>query len=352
MSIDIKYMKRCLELAEIGLGNTYSNPMVGSVIVHNDKIIGEGFHHKAGEAHAEVNAIKSVKDKALLKESTLYVNLEPCAHFGKTPPCSLLIKEMGIPKVVIGCTDTFSEVSGKGIQILKDAGVDVVVGILEEESRELNKRFFTFHEKKRPYIILKWAQTIDGFIDINREQSDYGQPTWITNKIAKKLVHKWRSEEQAILVGTNTAIKDNPSLTVREWDGKDPLRLLIDQQNRVPRSHHILNDQIKTVVFTQNDLPGGNKTTFVPIDFEKDVISQILAYLYQQNIQSVIIEGGREVLLSFIQANIWDEARVFIGNKWFKSGVKSPELRMEPIQADEIGNSKLFFFRNLLAKAY
>jgi diaminohydroxyphosphoribosylaminopyrimidine deaminase/5-amino-6-(5-phosphoribosylamino)uracil reductase len=351
MSIDIKYMKRCLGLAELGLGNTYSNPMVGSVIVHNDKIIGEGFHHKAGEPHAEVNAIHSVKDKSLLKESTLYVNLEPCAHFGKTPPCSLLIKEMGIPKVVIGCTDTFSEVSGKGIQILKDAGVDVVVGVLEEESRELNKRFFTFHEKKRPYVILKWAQTMDGFIDIDREKSDYGQPTWITNEIAKKLVHKWRSEEQAILVGTNTAIKDNPSLTVREWDGKDPLRLLIDRQNRVPRSHHILNDQTETVVFTQKELPGGHKTTYMSVDFDKDIIPQILSYLYQENIQSVIIEGGREVLLSFIQANIWDEARVFIGNKWFKSGVKSPDLGMEPTQADEIGNSKLFLYRNLLAKA-
>lgn len=350
MDIDQKYMLRCLELAKTGLGNTYSNPMVGSVIVHNQKIIGEGFHHKAGEPHAEVNAINSVRNKNLLKDSIIYVNLEPCAHYGKTPPCSLLIKEMKIPKVVIGCTDTFSEVAGKGIRMLKDAGVDVIVGVLEQESRELNKRFFTYHEKKRPYIILKWAQTQDGFIDIDRELADYGQPTWITNKVAKKLVHKWRSEEQAILVGTKTAIKDNPSLTVREWSGKNPVRILLDRQNIVPVTHHILDDNVETLVFTRHKMPDKSMTKFVCIDFKDDVIRQILSYLYQQKIQSVIIEGGRTVLQSFIDTNLWDETRLFVGNKWFKSGVKAPILMGEPLKTEEIGNSQLFFYRNFDAE--
>ncbi|MCW3784857.1 bifunctional diaminohydroxyphosphoribosylaminopyrimidine deaminase/5-amino-6-(5-phosphoribosylamino)uracil reductase RibD [Plebeiibacterium sediminum] len=346
MNKDQLYMQRCLEIAQNGLGNTYPNPMVGSVIVHNDKIIGEGFHHKAGEPHAEVNAIHSVVDKELLKESTIYVNLEPCAHFGKTPPCSLLIKEMNIPKVVIGCTDTFSEVSGKGIKILQDAGVDVTVGVLEKESRELNKRFFTFHEKKRPYIILKWAETEDGLIDIDRTEENYGQPTWITNTLAKKLVHKWRRQEQSILVGTNTAIKDNPSLTVREWEGNDPVRILIDRTGRVPNTHHILDNSTKTIVFTGVDKENSENTDYCKISFDKDIVPQINEYLYEQNIQSIIIEGGKEILQLYIYSNYWDEARRFVGDKWFKKGTSAPKIDIAPISQDSIGNSRLFFYRN------
>ncbi len=350
MDDDIKYMQRCLDLAKNGLGNTYSNPMVGSVIVCDGKIIGEGFHHKAGEPHAEVNAINSVKNKDLLIKSTLYVNLEPCAHYGKTPPCSLLIKQCAIPKVVIGCVDTFSEVAGKGIEMLKDAGVEIKVGVLEKESRELNKRFFTFHEKKRPYIILKWAQTLDGFIDIDRTEDNYGQPTWITNNIAKKLVHKWRSQEQAILVGTNTALKDNPALTTREWAGLNPTRVLIDRQGRVPVTHHLFDDTVNTLVFTEQKCNSEPNLNFIEIDFSKDVLPNILNVLYKANLQSVIIEGGKQVLQSFIDANLWDETRLFIGDKLFERGVYAPKIIGTPVLEEKIGNSRLFFYRNFDAK--
>ncbi|GAF02469.1 bifunctional diaminohydroxyphosphoribosylaminopyrimidine deaminase/5-amino-6-(5-phosphoribosylamino)uracil reductase RibD [Saccharicrinis fermentans] len=346
MDTNMIYMQRCLQLAQNGLGNTYSNPMVGSVIVYDHKIIGEGFHHKAGQAHAEVNAIHSVKDKELLKKSTLYVNLEPCAHYGKTPPCSLLIKESGIPKVVVGCTDTFSEVAGKGIEMLRQAGVEVIVGVLEKESRELNKRFFTFHEKKRPYVILKWAQTLDGFIDIDRTVEHYGQPTWITNEIAKKLVHKWRSEEQAILVGTNTAVKDNPSLTTRQWPGNNPLRILIDRQGKVPNGHHILDGATDTIVFSAQKAGVHGKTKYVQIDFRQNIIPQILHVLYAHQLQSVIVEGGRQVLQSFIDGNLWDEARVFIGDVMFINGVEAPKLNVLPFHEEEVGNSRLQYMRN------
>ncbi len=346
MNEDQIYMQRCLEIAQNGLGNTYPNPMVGSVIVYDNKIIGEGFHHKAGEPHAEVNAIHSVKNKELLKKSTLYVNLEPCAHFGKTPPCSLLIKEMQIPKVVIGCTDTFSQVSGKGIKMLQDAGVEVIVGVSEKESRELNKRFFTFHEKKRPYIILKWAETEDGFIDIDRSEADFGQPTWITSIWAKKLVHKWRRQEQSILVGTNTAIKDNPSLNVREWAGNNPIRILIDRTGRVPESNHLLDNSIDTIVFTNRLKTNKEKIEYCEISFNKDIIPQINNYLYSKNIQSIIIEGGREILQHYIDSNYWDEARQFIGNKWFSKGTPAPKLNQSPGKLNTLVNSKLFFYRN------
>ncbi|MCW3805120.1 bifunctional diaminohydroxyphosphoribosylaminopyrimidine deaminase/5-amino-6-(5-phosphoribosylamino)uracil reductase RibD [Plebeiibacterium marinum] len=350
MSINEKYMFRCLELAANGLGNTYSNPMVGSVIVYNDRIIGEGYHHKAGEPHAEVNAINSVKNKELLKESTLYVNLEPCAHYGKTPPCSLLIKEMLIPRVVIGCTDTFSEVAGKGIEMLEKAGTDVIVGVMEKESRELNKRFFTYHEKQRPYIILKWAETLDGFIDIDREQENFGEPTWITNTLAKKLVHKWRRQEQSILVGTNTAIKDNPSLTVREWSGNHPVRVLIDRTGRVPSSNNLLDNSVKTIVFTENPKEDKTNIMYCKTDSNTDIIPQISLFLHQQKLQSLIIEGGKEILQHFIQSGYWDEARRFVGNKWFKNGVKAPVINNKPIAEDIVGNSQLFYYRNFNAR--
>lgn len=346
MNIDQKYMQRCLELAHNGLGNTYTNPMVGSVIVYDNKIIGEGFHHKAGQPHAEVNAINSVKDKDLLKNSTLYVNLEPCSHYGKTPPCSLLIIQMQIPRVVIGCTDSFSEVSGRGIKMLMEAGVDVKVGVLEKESRELNKRFFVFHEKKRPYIILKWAETRDGFIDLDREEADHGQPTWITNDIARVLVHKWRREEQAILVGTNTAIKDNPSLNVRDWSGNDPMRILIDRELKVPETHSLFNGQIETHIFTQMRRENRENVFYHLADFDTNLEEQILDVLYGLNIQSLIIEGGRIVLQNFLDKGLWDEVRRFVGDTFFVKGVLAPECKESPSHEDSIGNSSLYIYRN------
>ncbi|MCT4644571.1 MAG: bifunctional diaminohydroxyphosphoribosylaminopyrimidine deaminase/5-amino-6-(5-phosphoribosylamino)uracil reductase RibD, partial [Carboxylicivirga sp.] len=251
LSQEEKYMQRCLRLAQMAEGLTYPNPMVGSVIAYKNQIIGEGYHRKAGEPHAEVNAVHSVKDKSLLKHSTLYVNLEPCAHYGKTPPCSKLIIDHEIPNVVIGCIDSYSKVAGKGVKMMEAAGVKVKTGVLEQESLELNRRFFTFHNKKRPYIILKWAESQDGFVDIERTVENYGQPTWITNNWARRAVHKQRASEQAILIGTQTAIKDNPSLTLRDWAGHQPLRCVIDKQLRLGEQCHLIDQKCPTLVFNE-----------------------------------------------------------------------------------------------------
>jgi len=332
-----KYIKRCIELAKLGLGNTYPNPLVGSVIVYKNRIIGEGYHKKCGEAHAEVNAVNSVKDKSLLKHSTLYVNLEPCSHIGRTPACSTMIIANKIPKVVIGCIDTFSKVSGKGVEMLKNAGIDVVVGILEAESREVNKRFFTFNEKNRPYIILKWAQTKDGFIDIVRTtKTQKGE--WITNELSKALVHKWRSEEAAIMVGTNTAIMDNPQLDVREWTGENPMRVTIDKSLKLSQNLNILSNKIPTIIYNEAKNLKLKNTEYIEIDFRKDVVSQILKDLYSKDIQSIIIEGGEKLLNSFIKSNLWDEARIFTGNKYFKDGIKAPKINTKKSKKYIIGD--------------
>lgn len=330
------FMKRCIELASKAIGYTSPNPMVGSVIVYDGDIIGEGYHEKYGEAHAEVNAINSVKDKSLLPKSTLYVNLEPCAHFGKTPPCSNLIIEHKIPKVVIGCVDTFSEVAGKGIQKMKDAGIEVVVGVLESESRELNKRFFTFHEKKRPYIILKWAESQDGFI-ASKNQT---KPFWMTSSESKKIVHKWRAEEDAILVGRITAEKDNPSLTVREVEGKNPTRIVIDTDLKLDTSLNLFNSEAETLIFNSVKSEENGKNKFVKIDFN-NLIKNILEELHKQNIQSVIIEGGSTTLQSFIDADMWDEARIFTANTTLIDGVKAPNIKGEITSTTNIGGDEL-----------
>ena len=338
-------MRRCLELAKNGLGTTYPNPMVGSVIVCDGKIIGEGWHKKSGEPHAEVNAVNSVKDKYLLKKSTIYVSLEPCSHFGKTPPCCDLIIENKIPNVVVGTVDSNIKVAGNGIKKLIEAGAKVTVGILEEECKELNKRFFTFHEKKRPYVILKWAESKDGFIaPLSKSEQ---KPVWITNKFSRQLVHKWRSEEQAILVGTNTVIEDNPKLDVRDWTGKNPIRIVLDQNNRIPKESHILDNQVKTIIFS--DIPKATKeenTTFESIDFKQNLAEQILNVLYKYQIQSVIIEGGSRTLQTFIDENLWDEARVFIGNNNFETGIKAPILALNNIEKHAVGNDILLISRN------
>jgi diaminohydroxyphosphoribosylaminopyrimidine deaminase/5-amino-6-(5-phosphoribosylamino)uracil reductase len=349
MNFDEKYMLRCLELAKNGLRNVAPNPMVGCVIVFDGKIIGEGYHQEYGKAHAEVNAIHSVRDKSLLKKSTLYVNLEPCAHFGKTPPCANLIVEHNIPRVVIGCVDSFSEVSGKGIEKLKAAGIEVTIGVLENESLQLNKRFFTFHTKKRPYIILKWAETKDGFIDLERPFDKLrvtNTNNWITSPLSKQLVHKWRSEETAIMIGTNTALNDNPKLNVREWNGKNPVRVVIDLHDRLPQTLHVFDKSIPTLVFSLTKQGEENNLTFVKINDSKNLIQEVLDELYKRNLQSIIIEGGAKLLQSFIDQNLWDEARVFVGNKYFENGLKAPKLTGNLISEEMIDSDQLKWIFN------
>ena len=319
-------MKRAIQIAKNGLGKTRPNPMVGAVIVHNNKIIGEGFTSKYGDNHAEVNAINSVTDKSLLENSTLYVTLEPCSHFGKTPPCSHLILQHNIPNVVIACLDDNPEVAGKGIKKLMDSGCKVTVGILEAECKAHHKRFFTFHNKKRPYIILKWAETNDGFIaPISKNEK---KPVWITNELSRQLVHKWRAEEQAILVGTNTVIKDNPSLTVRDWTGENPIRVVLDRNNLLSKEYIVFNDDAETITFKEQSL------------------SQICDYLYQQNINSIIIEGGAKTLQLFINEGLWDEARVFKGTIEFNDGVKAPRFYGELIAEEKILEDTLRTYTN------
>lgn len=342
---DEKYIRRCIQLAQYGLGTTYPNPMVGSVIVYEDTIIGEGWHKKAGEPHAEVNAINSVKDKSLLQKATIYVSLEPCSHFGKTPPCSDLIVKNKIPKVVIGTVDPNVKVAGNGIKKLVEAGINITVGILENECYELNKRFFTFHQKKRPYIILKWAESQDGFIS-PKEKSEQ-KPVWITNTYSRQLVHKWRSEEQAILVGTKTVIDDNPKLDVRDWTGKNPTRIVLDQNNRIAKSCNVVDNQTKTFLFSKEKTNTDKENLiFETLDFEKNIAGQVADALYKHQIQSVIIEGGRQTLQTFIDANLWDEARIFKGNLLFKEGTAAPILNGINLKKQLIGQDELTITRN------
>lgn len=339
-------MSRCLDLARLGIADVSPNPMVGCVIVYQEKIIGEGYHKKYGEAHAEVNAINSVKNLELLKESTLYVTLEPCAHHGLTPPCSDLIVAKKIPKVVIGTLDPFAEVAGKGIEKLHKAGIEVEIGILEKECREINKRFFTFHEKNRPYIILKWAQTLDGFIDIERESDNYGKPTWITGDLALRLVHKIRSEEDAILVGRKTVEKDNPSLTVRHWTGENPVRLVTDKNLQLSNDLNLFDNSEKTFVFNSVKDSEEKNLAYIKLKSSKNSISQILDELHSRKILSVIVEGGKQLLESFIKANLWDEAHLFTGNKFFYKGVNAPQLPGKFNVSEDLDSDQLFIFKN------
>jgi len=345
VNIHEKYIKRCIELAKNGLGTTYPNPLVGSVIVHNDKIIGEGWHKKAGNPHAEVNAINSVQDKALLTKSTIYVSLEPCSHFGKTPPCSDLIIAKGIKKVVIGTVDPFAEVAGRGVKKLMEAGCDVQIGVLEKESQYLNKRFFTFHQKKRPYIILKWAQTADNFIAPKIQEKR--EPVWITNQYSKQLVHKWRSEEPAILVGTNTAIADNPKLNTRLWKGENPVRVVIDKELKIPKESALFDRSIKTIVLTETAKTSDhNNLVFEKLDFKEHLPKQICEVLYRHNLQSIIVEGGAKTLQAFINADLWDEAKVFSGISAFHEGIKSPEFSGKIISKTNLKRDTLKIYKN------
>lgn len=341
------YMHRCIELAREGLGKVAPNPLVGSVIVHDNKVIGEGYHREYGKAHAEVNAVNSVKDKSLLQHSTLYVNLEPCCHHGKTPPCTDLIIHHKIPHVVIGSADPFAAVAGKGISKLRNNGVKVEVGVLKPAAMNLNRRFFTFHQKKRPYIILKWAQTADAFIDIERLPGTPARPTWITSEKLRMLVHKWRTEEQAIMVGTITALKDNPKLNVRDWTGPDPTRIVLDENLTLSSSLHLFDNSQNTIVFNQLVSKHEHKTSWVKTDFaHPDFLENILLELYKLQIQSVIIEGGQKLLTAFIGKQLWDEARIFQGSKFFEKGLRAPTLPLNKFSQIFIGKETLYWVKN------
>jgi diaminohydroxyphosphoribosylaminopyrimidine deaminase/5-amino-6-(5-phosphoribosylamino)uracil reductase len=339
MNNDELYIKRCIELAQKALGHTYPNPLVGSVIIHNGEIIGEGYHHKAGENHAEINAINSVKNKDLIPESTIYVSLEPCAHYGKTPPCALKIKELGFKKVVIGAMDSHDKVNGKGKKIIQEAGIEAVSGILEKECIQLNKRFFTYHEKKRPYIILKWAESGDGFLD-----RDF-KPTPVSNTLVNQFVHQLRADEHAILIGTQTALNDNPSLTVRNAEGVNPVRILIDFDLKVPTHFNIYNTEAKTLVV--NTVKEGTEGHIHFIRLNKEnLLPELMEALYKEQIQSVIIEGGRFTLQQFINANLWDEAMIIKNeNLKLENGTKAPEFNHTALKTETFRDNTISFFK-------
>ncbi len=329
-SIEEVYMARCLQLAALGIENVAPNPMVGAVIVHDGIIIGEGYHRKYGEAHAEVNAINSVSDKSLLRESTIYVSLEPCSHYGKTPPCADLIIKHQIPRVVVGMQDPNPLVGGHGIEKLRAAGADVMVGVLEKECRELNKRFLYLQEKHRPYVILKWAQTEDGYIDRMRTSVDDPVEV-ISNPITKQLVHKMRAENMAIMVGTNTAVLDNPSLRTTHWSGRNPLRVVIDKHSRIPRNYKL---------FTTSDAE-----TLVLDTYDWQAILHTLA---ERKIHSLIVEGGQTTLNAIIADGTWDEAHVEVAPRCLGSGVEAPKLALPPAPVQIIGGHRLYEFRNVI----
>lgn len=333
------YIQRCIELAQKAKGNTYPNPMVGAVIVYQNQIIGEGYHHKAGQPHAEINAINSVQDKSLLKDSTIYVSLEPCAHYGKTPPCAKAIADIGFKKVVIGAMDSNEKVSGKGKAMIEAAGIEVVSGILEQECRALNKRFLTYHEQKRPFITLKWAQSKDSFID-----QDF-KPTQISNPLASQLVHKMRSEEQSILVGTTTAIHDNPSLTNRHYAGNNPIRLLIDLDLKVPQHYQLFNSEAPTIIFNRHKEEEQAHLKWVKINPD-DVLNNMLQRLYDMQIQSVLVEGGRYTLQQLIHQNLWDEAVIIEhSNLKLKNGTLAPEFNEIANYETKIRDNHLRYFQ-------
>lgn len=338
-----RYMKRCLELAVLGAGKTSPNPMVGSVIVWNDEVIGEGYTSPYGGPHAEVNAVQSViakygeeYAKQMFSESTIYVSLEPCAHFGKTPPCADMIVAMGFKKAVIACLDPFAKVNGLGLQKLQEGGLITEVGLLEEEAKWVNRRFFTKLKEFRPYVILKWAETSDGYFAPVEGQR------WISNQASKQLVHKWRSEEDAILVGKRTAEIDNPSLTVREWEGKNPKRVLIDKQLELSDNLAIYDDSAETIIFNalKTDWQGNGK--YIELEnFDLYLPQQILYQLYLMDIQSIIIEGGKKTLDLFIQAGLWDEARVFVGKEEWAEGMKAPQFVGQLKESTLVGSDRL-----------
>lgn len=342
MHSDEQFMQRAIDLALLGGTDVFPNPKVGAVIVHNGIIIGEGYHQQFGEAHAEVNAVNSVKNPALLSESTIYVTLEPCAHYGKTPPCALLLKEKQFKRVVIGTVDPFAKVAGKGIQLLKEAGISCETGVLEKVCNFVNKRFFTFHQQLRPFVVLKWAQTVDGFIDAERKASETGIMRAVSSPETQVLVHQWRSEEQAILVGWKTVLNDNPTLTVRAVAGKNPLRIIIDPHLKAPKYAHVFTDGWPTIVLnTQSDQTEG-AVRYIRLD-DMSPASQLKA-LYDLQILSVFIEGGLFTHQQYIDAGLWDEARVIVGQQTFGAGTKAPQLNVLPAKTHTFSTDSILYF--------
>lgn len=343
-----QYMQRCFDLARLGEGSVSPNPMVGAVLVYQDKIIGEGYHHQYGTAHAEVDAIRSVKakDRPFIPQSTLYVSLEPCCIFGKTPPCTNLIIREKIPKVVIACLDLTPEVAGHGVKILRSAGVEVITGILEQEGKTLSNIRNTFVTKNRPYVVLKYAQSEDGWMGKAREQ------VWITHPYTKRLVHRWRQEIDAILIGTNTAAVDNPQLNNRLYFGKSPLRIVLDRHLRLDSSLHVFDQSLKTWIVTEknNRPPSSKQLEYIQLTFDNQLISNLLHRLAKQNISSLLVEGGQKILNSFLDAQLWDEARVLVGNKALIEGVKAPIMKVPYRTKQNIGQDKLLTYRNIRKK--
>lgn len=339
---DSNYIQRCLQLAELAKGKTYPNPMVGAVIVYNDEIIGEGYHKKAGTPHAEVNAIASVQNKELLKESTIYVSLEPCAHYGKTPPCAEKIIEVGFKKVVIGAMDSHDAVNGKGKAMIERAGIEAVNGILEKQSRAVNKRFFTYHEKKRPFVVLKWAESSDGFMD-----KDF-KPYKISNDTVNQWVHQLRADEHAILVGTTTALVDNPSLTVRHVKGENPVRVVLDLNLKLPKESALLDNSVETIVINNTINDTQENTKFRTLN-NQNTIEGILDILYKEQIQSVIVEGGAKLLQQFIDLDLWDEAFVIKNPELtLLNGTKAPQFPSStlPIKVENIVDNTITTYKN------
>ena len=338
-------MKRCLYLAKKGLGKTYPNPMVGCVIVYKNKIIGEGWHQKAGEAHAEVVAINSVQNKENLKDATLYVSLEPCSHYGKTPPCSDLIIAYEIPDVIIAIPDNYDQVNGKGIQRLKAAGCRVQLNTCKAEAEHINRRFFTFNLKKRPFVVLKWAQTADCFVAPENQQ--VGKRIKISDQLSHQLTHKWRTEEQAILIGKNTALQDRPSLTARKWKGISPIKLIIDKKLEIPVHSPLFQDEVDCYVFTEGKENKENHPGILHrLDFSKAVIPQLLAACFKLKIQSILVEGGAQTLQGFIDEQLWDEARIFTSKHELGKGIAAPQIEARPTDNKQLHNDKLAIFRN------
>lgn len=344
MIVEEKYMVRCIELAKKGVGNVAPNPMVGAVVVYNGRIIGEGYHRKFGEAHAEVNAIASVRDEALLRDSTIYVSLEPCSHYGKTPPCAELIIKKRIPRVVIGCLDPFPSVSGRGVKMLREAGIEVVTGVLEEEARMLNLAFMTFQIQRRPYIYLKWAQSQNGFMDLKRD-SVMTPPVSFSSSETLRRVHRLRSEVAAIMVGTRTALLDNPSLTVRHWIGESPVRVVLDRKLKLQKGAHLLDGAEQTLVFTEQAVENRPNVEYIQIDFEQDVLLQVLHCLYNKKLNSLMVEGGALLLRSFLEANLWDEIWVETTPLLLGEGVKAPSFSGKVCKSEWRGGHLLEIWR-------
>ncbi|MBP5758634.1 MAG: bifunctional diaminohydroxyphosphoribosylaminopyrimidine deaminase/5-amino-6-(5-phosphoribosylamino)uracil reductase RibD [Bacteroidales bacterium] len=347
MTSDELLMRRCFQLARMGQGHVSPNPMVGCMVVNPaGDIVSEGYHQYIGGYHAERNALTAHGNEGKdFTGCTLYVNLEPCSHYGKTPPCADIVVEKGIKKVVVSTLDPNPLVAGNGIRKLKEADIEVITGVLEKEGRFLNRRFFTFMEKQRPYVILKWAETADGFMDIDRNANPNGN-YWITNDILKTLSHKWRTTEDAIMVGTNTVANDNPQLTARLWSGRNPLRITIDRTGRLPKDSHLFDGSTPTLVFTENSsLQNRENLTFVNVDFQ-NLLPSVLDYLYQNKIQSIIVEGGKQLINSFLQQNLWDEARQLKGSVEFGSGLPSPAIAANPDKTETFGDNTITYYYN------